>query len=146
MLLGLDSPDTTLAIDPRTGHVYYAAYPAGGQRSGSSAAVRLYEADGTTGRIVRSCPIGAHPTAVAAARSGLVVVGDSGTNTATEIGTASCVAARRVQVASAPLGISVGAVGATGVMAIASNTPRGPASTPDNAALPTGTTVTIAAL
>ena len=145
-LLGLGSPDSTMAVDPRTGHVYYATHPAGGRRSGSSAAVRLYEADGTTGRIVRSCPIGAHPSAVAVARSGMAVVADYGTNTATEIGMAGCVVVRRVQVASTPLGIAIGADGATGVMVIGSNTPRGPVTTSGNAAPPTSTTVTIAAL
>jgi len=145
-LLGLGSPGTTLAVDSRMGYLYYAAYPAGGGRSASSVAMRLYEADGTTGRVVRSCPIGAHPSAVAVARSGLVIVTDYGTNTATVIGMAGCVVIRSVRVAPTPLGIAIGMDGTTGVMAIESNTPPGPASSSGNAALPTSTTVTIASL
>jgi len=143
-LLGLGSPDSTMAVDPRTGHVYYATHPAGGRRSGSSAAVRLYEADGTTGRIVRSCPIGAHPPAVAVARSGMAVVADYGTNTATVIGMAGCVVIRSVRVAPRPSNIAVGT--ASNTMAIVSNTPQGPAPRSGSAPAPTSTTVTIVAL
>lgn len=139
-----ESPGTTMAVDPRTGHVYYAAAPAGGWRGGPPAAVRLYEADGATGRVVRSCPIGAHPSAVAATRGGLVIVTDYGTNTATVVGMAGCVVIRSVRVAPRPSNIAVGT--ASNTMAIVSNTPQGPAPRSGSAPAPTSTTVTIVAL
>ncbi|MGH2344139.1 MAG: YncE family protein, partial [Chloroflexota bacterium] len=142
LTFGFALPGATFAVDQRTGHLLYAAAQGRGQHGGPSGPVRLYEADGVTGHVLHRCLITAHPTAVAPApQRGLVIVADSGTDTATVIRMADCGAMLRVHVTPTPSNIAVDEP--NNLMAIESNTPRPPTRASGGSFPSTNTTLTI---
>jgi DNA-binding beta-propeller fold protein YncE len=140
--LGYGFPGTSMAVDPQTGTISYAAAQVSTPLRASSGPVRLYEVNGVTGRILHSCPIAAHPSAVAAApQPGEVIVTDSGTNTATVLRVASCTVVRRIRVASAPVNIAVEAK--SNLVVIESRMPQSSMPLSRNSVGANDTTVTI---
>ena len=142
--VGNGLPWTVLALDQRTGNVYYAAVSNQQRRSGSSGPLQIREADGVTGRILHSCPIAGQPSTVAAApQSGQVIVTNANTNTATVILMANCRVLQHVHVPSTPINVVVDPVNK--LLITESSTPQGSGSTSGNSIAPTNTTVSISA-
>ena len=105
----------------------------------------MYEADGASGRLIRSCPLSTNPQAVAveAGSDRVVVVGYS-RNEVAAVDLTGCRVVQRVAAVPQPIGVAVD--GADGRLAIESSDDP-PAPPPGGQpAMPTTTTVTIVTL